>query len=98
MDFTYLFIICNWEYIFFGQCQFCCLLGWYKYENEVDIGKALMLNFSYSLDPKKGERIIDLCAAPGGKTTAIAILMKDEGEIIAVDRSHNKVTILGHKI
>lgn len=32
-----------------------------------------------------------MCAAPGGKTTAIAILMKDEGQIVAVDRSHNKV-------
>lgn len=32
-----------------------------------------------------------MCAAPGGKTTAIAILMHDEGEVIAVDRSHNKV-------
>lgn len=32
-----------------------------------------------------------MCAAPGGKTTAIASLMKDKGEVIAVDRSHNKV-------
>ena len=37
-----------------------------------------------------------MCAAPGGKTTAIAILMKDEGEIIATDRSHNKVKFLNH--
>ncbi|XP_050135294.1 rRNA (cytosine-C(5))-methyltransferase NOP2C isoform X3 [Malus sylvestris] len=42
-------------------------------------------------DPQKGERILDMCAAPGGKTTAIALLMKDEGEIVAADRSHNKV-------
>jgi len=35
-----------------------------------------------------------MCAAPGGKTTAIAILMKDEGEIVATDRSHNKVRIV----
>ncbi|XP_057955409.1 rRNA (cytosine-C(5))-methyltransferase NOP2C isoform X8 [Malania oleifera] len=42
-------------------------------------------------DPQQGERILDMCAAPGGKTTAIAILMKDEGEVVAVDRSHNKV-------
>lgn len=35
-----------------------------------------------------------MCAAPGGKTTAIAILMKDEGEVVAADRSHNKVHIL----
>uniref|UniRef100_A0ACD5TGN8 Uncharacterized protein n=1 Tax=Avena sativa TaxID=4498 RepID=A0ACD5TGN8_AVESA len=43
------------------------------------------------LDPQPGERILDMCAAPGGKTTAIAILMRDEGEIVALDRSHNKV-------
>ncbi|XP_072992243.1 rRNA (cytosine-C(5))-methyltransferase NOP2C isoform X1 [Typha latifolia] len=43
------------------------------------------------LDPQQGERILDMCAAPGGKTTAIAILMKDKGEVVATDRSHNKV-------
>ncbi|XP_073145806.1 rRNA (cytosine-C(5))-methyltransferase NOP2C isoform X2 [Henckelia pumila] len=46
---------------------------------------------AHALDPREGERILDMCAAPGGKTTAIAILMKDKGEVIAVDRSHNKV-------
>jgi 16S rRNA C967 or C1407 C5-methylase (RsmB/RsmF family) len=35
-----------------------------------------------------------MCAAPGGKTTAIAILMRDKGEIVALDRSHNKVISL----
>ncbi|XP_020268515.1 putative methyltransferase NSUN6 isoform X2 [Asparagus officinalis] len=43
------------------------------------------------LDPQEGERILDMCAAPGGKTTGVAILMKDKGEVIANDRSHNKV-------
>jgi methyltransferase NSUN6 len=43
------------------------------------------------IDPQPGERILDMCAAPGGKTTAIAILMKDEPELVALDRSHNKV-------
>lgn len=47
--------------------------------------------FLFSLDPQKGERILDMCAAPGGKTTAIATLMRDEGEVVAADRSHNKV-------
>lgn len=46
------------------------------------------------VDPQQGERILDMCAAPGGKTTAIAILMKDKGEVVAVDRSHNKVHLL----
>lgn len=54
----------------------------------------LLLFLLFLLDPQKGERILDMCAAPGGKTTAIAILMKDEGEIVAADRSHNKVNFL----
>ncbi|XP_030482908.2 rRNA (cytosine-C(5))-methyltransferase NOP2C [Cannabis sativa] len=60
-------------------------------EGEIFLQNLPSIIAAHALDPKKGERIIDLCAAPGGKTTAIAILMKDEGEIIAVDRSHNKV-------
>lgn len=42
---------------------------------------------AYLLDPKPGERILDACAAPGGKTTHIAELMEDKGEIVATDIS-----------
>ncbi|KAL0362097.1 UNVERIFIED_CONTAM: rRNA (cytosine-C(5))-methyltransferase NOP2C [Sesamum calycinum] len=39
----------------------------------------------------RGREDIRYVCSPGGKTTAIAILMKDKGEVIAADRSHNKV-------
>jgi 16S rRNA C967 or C1407 C5-methylase (RsmB/RsmF family) len=42
------------------------------------------------LDPKPGETIIDLCAGPGGKTSHIATLMKNQGTLVAVDRSLKK--------
>lgn len=38
------------------------------------------------LDPQPGERVLDLCAGPGLKTVAIAGRMRDEGEIVAVER------------
>ena len=43
------------------------------------------------LRPQAGERVVDLCAAPGGKTTHIAQLMRNVGEIIALDRSQGKL-------
>jgi len=46
---------------------------------------------SYLLSPQKGERILDACAAPGGKATHIAELMSDTGEVIALDKSEKGI-------
>ena len=43
------------------------------------------------LDPQPGERVLDACAAPGGKATQIAERMADRGEIWAVDRSESRL-------
>lgn len=45
-------------------------------------------------DPKTEELIVDLCAAPGGKTSHIAQLMDGKGKIIAVDNSRKRLRIL----
>lgn len=45
---------------------------------------------SIILDPKPGERILDLCAAPGGKTAHLSHLMGNKGEIIANDLHPSK--------
>jgi len=39
------------------------------------------------LAPESGQRVLDACAAPGGKSTHLAELMGDQGELWAVDRS-----------
>ena len=38
------------------------------------------------LDPQPGEQVLDLCAAPGAKTTHLAALMENAGEVVAVER------------
>ncbi|MCG9134092.1 16S rRNA (cytosine(967)-C(5))-methyltransferase RsmB [Candidatus Poribacteria bacterium] len=49
---------------------------------------------AYLLSPKNAEFIVDLCAAPGGKTTHLAHLMGNAGKIIAVDMSAEKIALL----
>lgn len=50
------------------------------------------------LDAKPGMRILDLCAAPGGKSAYIAGLIHDQGEIIALDRYDSRLQIMRKNI
>jgi 16S rRNA (cytosine967-C5)-methyltransferase len=49
---------------------------------------------TFILDPTRGERILDACAAPGGKTTHIAQRMVNEGEIYALDLAKEKLNLI----
>jgi 16S rRNA (cytosine967-C5)-methyltransferase len=46
------------------------------------------------LAPAAGERVLDLCAAPGGKTTHLAALMEDQGSILAIERHDGRARAL----
>jgi 16S rRNA (cytosine967-C5)-methyltransferase len=46
------------------------------------------------LDPKPGEKILDACAAPGGKTGYLAELLQNRGIIIACDRDRERLQVL----
>ncbi len=43
------------------------------------------------LSPQPGERVLDMCAAPGGKATHLAQLMADQGEVLATDLNARRI-------
>lgn len=53
--------------------------GWFSVQDES------AMRVASALEPAPGERVLDLCAAPGGKTTHLAELMGDQGAIVACD-------------
>lgn len=64
--------------------------------NGVLPGEVMLQNLcsvvaAQALSPAPGSRVLDMCAAPGGKTTALAQLMGNTGTIIALERSASKV-------
>ena len=56
-----------------------------------DLGSILVSSF---LNPRKDSKVLDLCAAPGGKTTHLSELMDNTGEIVACDKSKSKINLI----
>lgn len=62
--------------------------GWFQVQDE-----AAQL-VSYCLTPRSNEIILDACAGPGGKTTHIAQLIRDQGVVEAIDRNDARLELL----
>ncbi len=66
--------------------------GWYCVQEEV------ALTAVHALDPQPGEKILDLCASPGGKTAQISFAVGPTGLVIANEKSWQRLTPLAAKV
>lgn len=62
--------------------------GWFQVQDEASQLISLWLS------PLPGERVLDACSAPGGKTTHLAQLMRNDGEILAVDINQSRLGLV----
>lgn len=63
--------------------------GYYHIQEEVSMLPVM------ALDPKPHEKVLDMCAAPGNKTSQIAIAMRNSGTLVANDRNYQRMRTLG---
>jgi 16S rRNA (cytosine967-C5)-methyltransferase len=63
----------------------CYQEGWFMVQDEA----AMLCGYLISAQP--GERVLDACAAPGGKATHAAELMGDSGEVLCLDQSWQRL-------
>ncbi len=66
--------------------------GWFYVQDPSTLLAPLIL------DPQPGEAVLDLCAAPGGKTTFMAQMMKGEGRVVACDSSAKRLQLIHENI
>ncbi|HWR61362.1 MAG TPA: 16S rRNA (cytosine(967)-C(5))-methyltransferase RsmB [Clostridia bacterium] len=62
--------------------------GYYQVQDESSMLVA------HIVDPRPGEAVLDMCSAPGGKTTHMAELMENKGEIVARDIHPHKLKLV----
>jgi len=61
-------------------------------EGEVVIQDLASITTSLVASPNPGEKVLDLCAAPGNKTSHLASIMRNKGEIYSIDTSQKRLT------
>ena len=59
-------------------------------------GKIYIQNLSsmmpvFMLNPQEGEKILDMCAAPGSKTSQMSVMTKQKAQIVAVDNNKKRI-------
>ncbi len=83
------FVGLDWVYTFDRTHEYA--IKWTRafYDGKIYLQSIASMLPVLALDPEPGEMVLDVCAAPGSKTTQLAILMENTGLITAIE--HNQI-------
>ncbi len=70
-------------------------LNWTYLAGLLQIQEAVSMLPGILLDAKPGEKVLDLCAAPGNKTAQLAVSMQNQGTLVANDIHYGRLRALG---
>ncbi|MBT3298558.1 RsmB/NOP family class I SAM-dependent RNA methyltransferase [archaeon] len=68
---------------------------WEHHIGKIYVQESVSMLPPLALDPKPGDIVLDMCAAPGSKTTQMAAMMKNQGLLIANDYKGMRIQSLG---
>ncbi len=66
------------------------------YDGKIYLQSIASLLPALVLEPRSGETVLDLCAAPGSKATQIAMMMRNTGKIVAIEQNQIRYDKLMH--
>lgn len=88
----------TWVYVFERDQEYA--LKWTKafYEGHIYLQSITSMLPVLVLDPTPHTRVLDVCAAPGSKTTQMAVMMQDQGYIVAIEQNQIRYDKLMHNV
>lgn len=86
----------EWVYIFDREYEYAIKGTRAFYDGKIYLQSIASMLPVFVLEPESGETILDVCAAPGSKTTQIAMMMENIGRIYAIEQNQIRYDKLIH--
>lgn len=90
------FVWISGSYIFDREHEYAIKWTQSFYEGKIYLQSIASQLPALALDPQSGESILDVCAAPGSKTTQLAMMMSNRGSIYAIEQNQIRYDRLMH--
>lgn len=86
----------EWAYLFDREFEYTIKGTRAFYDGKIYLQSIASMLPVFVMDPQAGDSVLDICAAPGSKTTQMAMIMQNQGTIFAVEQNQIRFDKLMH--